>query len=301
MRLQELKKIFAEIKTAYANLRAEIIIAEIEKQSQSKINVLINNNSTFSRSFRRDVIKANLDSDKETITLNLSRNGIYDSLPEGLFHEQYRKDKTLSYAARHKLNKKEEKEARLFFSPIENEFFNQRLHIEKNEQTLLNNFYNLEDDFLIEFWDLDTTIPRKYLITLIKLLPYCFKISGDLELTKLSLEKIINQKVTFTTKYISPQSKVENITQSLGVDMVTQSTESEILHPYLEIEIGPIEEENIEEYVNNIAFNKFLNTFYNFFIPIELEVQTKFKTKTTEKLTINKGSKTTIMGVTTRI
>ena len=49
----------------------------------------------------------------------LSRNGLYDALPQGIFHKSVGIDTKLSYSEIRQKNKKEEKDARGFFAPLE--------------------------------------------------------------------------------------------------------------------------------------------------------------------------------------
>jgi hypothetical protein len=177
MKDESIKNIFEELTSIYQDVKAEILITEIqEKTNLLEDNFLINNKSTFSRSFRRDIISVKNDTDRDWLTLNLSRNGLYDHLPEGLFHSK-KSSKITSYAAFRKRQKKEEQDARLFFSPLENEFFYQKLKIEKNERELLYNFSNLKDDFLLDFWNLECDMPKEFALKLIKILPYSHKIA----------------------------------------------------------------------------------------------------------------------------
>jgi len=300
MKNDALKIVFEELVSVYQNLKAEVIVSEVNEKSKSDVDFLIKNKSSFSRGYRRDVISVGKRDDVDAIILNLSRNGLYDSLPEGLFHSGNLLDDNKSFADKRKKYRKEENDARAFFNPIENEFFNQRLNIEVNEKELLNNFYNLGDDFLIDFWKINKEIPKNYILKLIKLLPYCYKISGDLELTRLSLEKILNQKVGFTKKYKNVVIPTQNKIKRLGVTLVTQSEQTKINQPYLEVSIGPIKESDIETYVNNIGLEKFVKSFYDYFIPIELEVVTKFLVNREGGFVLNEKAGS-LIGVTTRI
>lgn len=275
MKADEIQSIFEELASVYENLKAEVLVSEVQENSKEEIDFLINNKSTFSRSYRRDVIDVEK-FEEDTLLLNLSRNGIYDSLPEGLFHSQREVNRQSSYTAKRKKYKDEEKEARAFFSPIENEFFHQRLKIEKNERDLLENFYSLNDDLLIDFWKINKSIPKAYILKLVKLLPYSYKVSGNLELTRLSLKKILNVEVQFSKKMESKVFQEKGEKKQLGLDFVTQSKNSSVFQPFLEVLIGPIKEEEIEEYIKKDGILKFINVFYDYFIPLELDVVTKF-------------------------
>ncbi|MEL0644963.1 hypothetical protein V6251_11270 [Olleya sp. Ti.3.14] len=296
----ELKSIFEELITTYHNLKAEIIVTEINKNKKDKVDFLIENKSSFSRPYRRDILKVNKSEDAEHFILDLSRNGIYDSLPESFFHIEKLSDRNKSFSFKRQQYKEEEKNARLFFSPIENEFFNQRLNIEENERRILDEFYNLEDEFLIKFWNINQDIPKEYQLKLIKLLPYSAVISGDLELTKRSLEKIIKQKVTFKIAYKSQSLETQSETNKLGVNLVTQSKKSDVLQPFLEVTIGPLKDSDTDVFVNNDGVNQFLNSFYSYFIPLELDVVTKIITNNDKGFVLSK-KQTSIMGYSTSI
>lgn len=303
-----LEDIFAELISVYENLKAEIVIAEIQEKSEITVDdFVIANKSTFSRPFRRDIISVDNLLNENMLTLNLSRNGLYDTLPEGLFHTQTSTKDTTSYIARRKTLKQEEDDARSFFAPIENEFFYQRLAIECNERELLDNFYNLNDDFLIDFWNIGADIPEEYTLKLIKLLPHSYKIAGNFELTRLTLEKIIGEEVTFKKTYknkidseIHIEKKARQKELQLGVDTVLNSSKKEVYSPTLEVTIGPISEKNINNYLKKDGVLKFINTFYDYFVPFEIEVITKFITANENGFVID-GTNSSIMGISTQL
>ena len=284
MKSEALENIFTELIAVYENLKAEVLIAEIQENSNIKVeDFVISNKSTFSRSYRRDIIDVDGIINNNKLTLNLSRNGLYDTLPEGLFHVQSENKGSESYSAQRKIVKQEEQDARLFFSPLENEFFNQRLRIECNERKLLDDFYNLNDNFLQNFWKVDLSLPDSYILELIKLLPHSHKIVGDFELTRLSLQKVLNEKVSFKKNY-KRRPNAENgghntngeIGYQLGVDTVLDGSTNELLNPILEVTIGPVLDNNINKYLKKGEVLDFINTFYDYFIPMEIEVTTKF-------------------------
>lgn len=278
MRLEKLYKIFNHLLKFNKNIKAEVLLAELQNNSDvTTEDYVISNKSTFTRAYGGDVITAHLNSDKDKLTFELARNGLYDSLPEGLFHKQSISKDSKSYIDRRKVIKEEELASRSFFSPIENEFFFQRLQIEQNERTLLKGFGHLKNDFLFDFWKIDADIPKNYAVKLITLLPFCHKIVGDLELTRLSLEKILNEKVHIkrTSELLVNQEKEAEVGLSLGHDTVLDSDDYGIRMPALEFAIGPILTKNIDWYLNEINLYKFLEVFYDYFIPMEMEVKTK--------------------------
>ena len=97
-------------------------------------------NSLFYREYSKDVCAAEITEDarkKNILQFHLTRGGIYDQLPEGLFY-QPGKVKTVTrnatdMAEEYKANKKKEYAIRRFFMPLENDFFWQRVQLEKEE------------------------------------------------------------------------------------------------------------------------------------------------------------------------
>jgi hypothetical protein len=305
---QLLENIFTELISVYENLKAEVVIAEIQEKSKlSSEDFVIANKSTFSRPYRRDIISVDNLLNEDKITFNLSRNGIYDTLPEGLFHVPKGNQDANAYISRRKIVKQEEQDARAFFAPFENEFFYQKLNVENRERELLDNFYNLNDDFLIDFWQIDREIPKDYILKLIKLLPFSHEISGNFELTRLCLQEILSEEVLFKRKYeneLNKEDKNKKVKRrngfQLGVDSVLETKKSMVLSPKLEVTIGPISEKKINNYLKKDGVLKFINTFYDYFVPMEIEVSTKFVVSNDNGFVLD-DSNGVIMGISTEI
>ena len=303
MNSENLEEIFNQLLRVYSNIKAEVLITEMQSNLDlADDDFLIANQSTFSRAYRRDIIDTNSTAHKNKLTVNLSRNGLYDILPEGLFHTQELSKDTSSYVARRKIVKEEEQAARSLFAPLENEFFHQKLNVERNEKTLLDDFSNLNDDFLIDFWKIDKNISEDYILKLIRLLPHSHKIVGDFELTRLCLERVLNEKVTFLRKNVALPNEISkhDLGTQLGVDTVLESDTNEVMLPALEVTIGPVSVNNIQKFLNETEVLNFIEAFYAYFIPMEMEVITK--------LIVNKDSEfllgdanSTILGISTQL
>ncbi|AXT55668.1 hypothetical protein D1815_07850 [Aquimarina sp. AD1] len=307
MKNKEIQDIYQELTTTYQNLKAEIFVTEIlENSSVNLTDIDVFNNSTFSRSYRRDVINFKLDSysgNTDKLQFNIARNGLYDTLPEGLFHEPVKAKSNISFTELHQKQKKQEKDARSFFSPLENEFFTQRVNIEKNERKLINEFANLKTDFLLKFWNLDPEIPSDYSIKLLQLLPYVHKISGEIELTALSLEKIIGEKVTIEKKYKTLDDNINDTSKEhqLGVDLVLELKETVISYPCWEITIGPVDQKNIDKYIVSGATKKFITIFCDYFIPMEIDTKINVTYSSKEETFVLNETNGPRMGLTTMI
>lgn len=308
MAKKELEEILEELKSVYADIRAEALVSEITENSSAEISdFTVQNLSTFKRPYRRDILNLKnslLSTSDYTVNLNLTRNGIYDTLPEGVFHDSSDPSlKGMSHQKKREKQKLEEKEARKFFQPIENEIFNQYINIEKEERALIDRFSDIKNNFLLRFWQIDPTLPPDFVIKLIKLLPYTHKISGNLDLTALCLEKIIGEKVSIskTFKPYTLYTHKGNLKDKLGVDMVLGVEESTILCPEIEVCIGPVSNKNVKNFIPGTKWMKFITTFYEYFIPMEMEIKTKVDSKKKEDNFVLNETEPAIMGLTTAL
>ncbi len=308
MAKNDLEKILKELESVYTDIRAEALVTEITENSTAEVvDFTIQNLSTFKRPYSRDILDLKnslLSTNDYTLQLNLSRNGIYDSLPEGVFHDASDPSlKGMSHQKKRERQKIEEKDARIFFQPIENEIFNQYLEIEKTERLSINRFSEIKNNFLLRFWQIDANFPPQFVFKIIKLLPFAYKISGNLDLAALCLEKIIGKKVKFVKKlrsYSVFKNKGENA-DILGVNYVLGVDESTILLPEIEVTIGPIKLSEASNFVEGSIWMQFIDTFYKYFLPMELEVHTHIHTERSDNnFTLNE-TEPAIMGLTTAL
>jgi hypothetical protein len=306
MREKRIQEIYEELTATYKNLKAEVFVAEIFESSDLDFSDIdIFNKSTFSRSYRRDVISFVFDSysgSKDKIKFNLARSGIYDTLPEGVFHKQIKTVSQLSYREIRQKHKKEEKDARDFFTPLENEFFVQKVHVEKKERELIDEFINLKNSFLRDFWGLSKEIPVEYSLKLLKLLPFVHNISGKPDLTALSLEKILGEKVS-VKKIVAPCHHDNTVKSNniLGVDFVLELSNSQVLYPIFEIEIGPVSRKNMNKFLQNGVARKIISTFCDYFIPLEVEIKLNITYSKNESMFVLNKSDNPRLGLTTMI
>ncbi len=307
MRNKNTEHIYNELKSVYQDLKAEVYISEVMENSDIDFtDVDIFNQSTFSRGFRRDIINIQLDafhSAHDKLQLNLSRNGLYDILPEGLFHDPLKTTNKLGYSEIRSLNKQHEKEARSFFNPIENEFFIQKVHIEQKERELINEFTNLKNDFLLKFWNLDPTIPSEYSIKLLQLLPFAHKISGNLKLTEVCLGSILGEKVNIRRSDKTVSENIDNTqtNNELGIDFILDLQKTSVAYPHITLTIGPISKKNVNKYIPGSLTQKFISIFCDYFIPIEMTIDTKteFRSTREQSFVLNNETNNSIMGLST--
>jgi len=242
------------------------------------------------------------------LELHLSRGGLYDQLPEGLFFQlSQRGAKNASaadMASDYKYNKKKEEEIRRFFLPFENDFFLQRMQVEKEEAMLLEGLQSgILNDYFIKFWDLPASIPKSFIIPLILLLPYAYKIAGNIALTAACLQQLLREEVQMHKKQGSLLAAdlvgaPAMGDAQLGVDMICGQQFWEGT-PYIDIGIGPLKNSQVADYLE--AGNRYvlLETFNRFFIPAGVDTVVSVKVKTEKLKMVLRENEGPVLGYST--
>ncbi len=269
-----------EIEGTTENYRAEALLAELFKNTYLNFDdFMIAFESTFHRAYSNDILKVSTletATKKKLLKLAVSRNGIYDRLPEGLFHKDIPLEENTTYSQIKQQQKEEESSARSLFAPIENELFFQRIRLEQQKASILEDFDNLDDDFLINLWRIDTSIPRKYALKFIKLLPHAHKIVGNLGFTFKCLELVLDTKVKYTKRFkkqmLGNEVKKEH---RLGLDFTLHQDEITIGQPVLEVQLIPENKLDIKNYIGKKSLKQIAEVFLSYFIPMDYEIEIK--------------------------
>jgi len=184
-----------------ADIRLEVLLAEILSEDAVLDDIVVMSNSLFTRNFHRDIEKTGEiqfeQSRKRKLYFLVNREGIYDRLPEDLFHQPIDADgRTDKDAVIRDMKTQEEieKSSRLFFLPIEQEFYRQRLRIESEEKSFLSD----ASSSLNELWNLPLILDDAQRSKLCTFMPVLNKITGNLELTGFLLEHIYGSPVEIT-------------------------------------------------------------------------------------------------------
>ena len=271
-----------------SDIRAEVLLADLILDGLSPDDLLVLFNSSFKRAYSNDILKVeklNLNNVKEILGITLARDGLYDLLPEGLFHSEW--DEPMSsakgMASSSKKESRVEEETRKFFLPLENEFFYQRIQLELQERSILRRLNDNDlDDFFLDFWKIDRSLPKDLSIKLTSMLPFVKDIAGDFTMTASCLAAILGEEVTQTTHFASkPAAEAEssksddrgllgNITLGINSVIGKQSPESCKL---IRFTIGPLRKTGIDPYMNNGTIARFIDCFSGFFIPMEMDVE----------------------------
>ncbi len=263
---------------------AEVIISHmIRNENIAEKDVIVHLKGVFKRFFSKEVENIRKRHDKEGKPLwdiFINREGMYDILPEGFFHSGSRiffkdKNETLKDLKRHK---SEEKNARAFFLPFEQEFFQMSINKEQFEQDF---FYSPEavEEF-VAFFNLDDLNLNSYQkSSLFFILPYIPRIIGNLKLTQTCFEIILQENVEITFSGNSKQLPSDLLPCGLNQTILADDSILGDLYtstdPVIKITIGPLQEcKNLNEFLAGKKLN-ILNRLTELFIQADIEIETE--------------------------
>ncbi len=286
----------------FLNLKAEVLVSELlEHADLSWEDIIVLNKSTFKRGYRRDVIEAKVNIN-DKLELQISRNGIYDALPKGLFHVPITTSTGLTFSEIRQRSKKEEKEARLLFAPIENEFFYQRVAIEQHEQQVEQELSHTDSSFLIDFWGVKDLVDHSYVMALIKLLPSAHKISRSKSLLAHALSEILKETITIEKVYLPFAAKKPQEAEAfvLGANTVLHAETTDELYPHYNIIITLSDLKNKALYEKKGVGMQLIEVFCSYFVPLEIDWSIILEHNTTHpNITLN--TEQAILGLSTTL
>lgn len=314
--LKDYTKIITELLVNLnVDLKAEVVIAGLIENNLLKDDWFVSLDGQFKRGFSKDLFSVDTQKfgDNRLTGFHLSRDGIYDVLPESLFHPISEKpiDNGHEMALDSKKEKKRENEIRNFFSPYEQESFFVRLLIEQKEREFLTNVAQGQlSDFFTRFWNVECSIKTSLFEKLIVYLPFSQKIVGNYDLTFDLLKTLIGEDVTYniirnrkSDDFIIDSDQQEGLTlgeASLSWDFVCGDTIMD-LTPVIDIIIGPIQKNNISDYFKGGAMYSFIDCFCSFFLPFDMDYSQKLLTIETKEFILSDDSADTMVGYDTYI
>jgi type VI secretion system protein ImpH len=199
------------------DLRAEVVVADMLEDGISPDDLIINSIGPFKRAFGRDISGARWVEGstrlQRWLQIDLNRTGLYDLLPEGVFHQPTTNDASVSKEATLRemgIQHERERAARRFFLPIEQEFFRHRARIEQEQRAFLfENDAALSDNHLLDwFWNLPNFLTPRQVKRLMYLLPEIHRMAGDLPTMEACFGQLVVDRVTLTTH--SPENERVN-------------------------------------------------------------------------------------------
>ena len=263
----------------------ELLLVSTNSEDQP---VLICPRGTFCRSYREDIL-AVVPPVGEAVALRIdvAREGLYDMLPEGLFHESPPGGAGIDTEAAVRAveqNRREEREARRFFLPLEQEFYRQKIALEHQEHAYFQSARSgsRAGAFLRKLWDVPAELSPVQQQGFLFLAPHLHRLAGRLPEVERCLALLLPVAVQLTEKYAyepefiaAPIAALGEMT--LGHDLVLGDTLDDPW-PYWQLTLGPVPGEQLLRYLEGGAMNRFIRWLAGYLLPagvdytIELEV-----------------------------
>ncbi|RZJ51458.1 MAG: hypothetical protein EOO19_00585 [Chryseobacterium sp.] len=311
--MEKIQNLAKQITSLKHDIKAEVIINNLLKNKDiHELQYVIFKDGQFSRAFRFDVLDSDvIDYDldaNQMLKIVLSRDGFYDMLPQNLIHAARNDspEKEVDGMIReYKIQKKQQKESRLFFQPFENEIFSYGVQIESFEQDFLSDLNGfLVPDMFYDFWGISRDLPSLLVSKFIRILPFAYKIVGNIDLACEILSSLLEEKVTTSIKtyqkYMDEDQSILLGMSRLGLELITGNSYDDY-SSHFNLQIGPLKKSNFSEYIHDGAMKKFVDLFYEYFFPIEVEIETVILLPEEKESFEFTSQQNSILGYNTRI
>jgi hypothetical protein len=274
------KTIANTIKSMMLDINAEVVIADLIEQGFDIEKLLVKHDGLFKRNFSKDISDIYYDMVKDLLILHISHDSFYDVLPGGLFHHIFSDFNPENRRLEFEKLKEEEKNARKFFLPFDDEFFMQYVKLELT----LRKYFKNPDRFIHHLLLFGKKIPGKYSTKLSSYLLFADKIIGNAKLTALCLSDILGHDIRHSAynvddniNYFSNNIDTKHSESSaiLGGNYICGDSVAEDRIVW-EFSILLEDDKAVEKYIEreNKQIKEILKIFFEYFIPIEIEVMT---------------------------
>lgn len=273
----------------HQDFKAETIAAEIVEQGRGLDQILIQMLGSLKRTFSNDVKAVEtelLEDHKEYTVVKTAREGIYDMLPQGLFHhptahKSARSEKEIIAAM--KRRREEEQHARKFFLPIEATINYLRIEMALHENRLdKRTHYDDLVQLFSDHWEIFQWLDTRQANIFLHLIP----ILHDIRDVHVKIEEIMVMIFEAPVRiYLRNQRPLqpENPMSSqlaetlLGVDLTTGNVQFDEGVDEILVVIGPLEAGVYREFMPGRKNNKILQLLCDYLLPVHADIITKFE------------------------
>ncbi|QXV65595.1 type VI secretion system baseplate subunit TssG [Mucilaginibacter sp. 21P] len=247
--------------------------------------------------------------DREMTLIRINREGLYDMLPEGLFHAAPQPSESMDEEGMIKdisNRREEEKHARAFFAPFEAELYQIRTIVELYESRLdkKSDYDELVNIFLTEWREFDC-FDNKQMIMLMHVLPVIHEQRNNLSfignVLGIMFQRPFNlqyriREATASQEAMALQTKLGQ--GVLGVNFIAgfvQEPEED-----LSITVGPLTAKQMLDFLPGTRSARALEVLLSYFIPLQTGYVTHYLAgPEAQKLSLGADQENSCLGVTT--
>ncbi|MEX8547208.1 MAG: type VI secretion system baseplate subunit TssG [Mucilaginibacter sp.] len=247
---------------------------------------------------------------REMLAIHINREGLYDMLPEGLFHQPPTSSVMITEEEMVEditVRREEEKQARLFFAPFEAELYHIRTIVELYESRLdKKTEYDELVNFFLKEWQEFKCFTNAQMVILMHVLPVIHEQRNNLPFLGNVLS--IMFQVDFDLKYQLIEKKslakadgqlaTKLGTGVLGVNFIAGRAPE--MNEELVLTIGPLTAKQMLEFLPGTRPAEALEVMLSYFIPLQTTISTKFVAQPEyQKMLLGFGQENACLGFTT--
>jgi type VI secretion system protein ImpH len=274
----QIQELLQELDTLSTDFNGIALAAELISNGFAKDKIQFKNTGIFHRNVNKDIAEIEFDKfeeDNEDIVIHLSKEGLYDMLPDSIFHKPGFAHATETLAEQVARKKKEEQDAKQFFSIFEHEFHYYGLHVQLTETEIYGNANAANNAVFFEyFFGSATLLNDAQIQMLLYLMPLSYKIRTDTTLIEKVYTKLLAQPVSISKsftekKYI--QTTIEDEDLLLGVNFVAGNAISCYAWQY-DISIAQLSDKQYMDYQYGGYGYNLIHFLNKYFIPAIADV-----------------------------
>lgn len=267
------------------DLRVEVVVADILQSGFDTTDIFVRPVGIFKRRFNKDIDSAEVvefSNHQQAVFIKTPRESIYDMLPQVLFHNAPSRDSLALKSASsmiedYKKRVQEEKEARLFFSAYEIEFYKQRISNAIYEQKLIDSIsYKMDNAEFLSYWGLPKIFNNRQKGILFYLFPVFHKIRGVIPYMQQVYEMILNQNIIIEKTHFDKLEFNKHISglgnMRLSADSCLSGGYDNFLDTFV-IKVMNVSTEKIAEYLPGTTNIHILERLNNYFVPFFCETE----------------------------
>jgi type VI secretion system protein ImpH len=223
---------------------------------------------------------------RQMLAININREGLYDMLPEGLFHQSPASSVMITEGEMIKdiaARREEEKQARLFFAPLETELYHIRTVVELYESHVdkKSDYDELVNIFLKE-WREFKCFTNEQMVILLHVLPVIHEQRNNLTFISnvLSIMFKGHFELQYELKSTNPSTaETDRLATKLGTGILgVNFIAGQVYEPEEElvITIGPVTANQMLNYLPGTGTAQALEVLLSYFVPLQTTINTKF-------------------------
>jgi hypothetical protein len=278
------------IKSFKTDFKAEVIAAELVDNGIPLDRVLILMLGGAKRPYRKDVEEIideiSAYDHKEYTLVKTHKEGIYDMLPQGLFHSPtvpksaHTENDILDAMKKHHI---EEANARKFFLPFEASVNDLRIQMALRENRLDKRLDSSDMiDIFIDHWEIFKWLDERQANVFLHVLPLIHELRDDHRAAETIFELLFLLPVQITLRASQPIHPDKPIFSSfndavLGINFTTGNNVFYTGEDEINIAIGPMESGTLQQFIGGGNNEKILELLCDYLMPVHLDINLEYK------------------------